>query len=112
MATGIARAKSRYGSGSVSCHAKYAGYSLMGCSLQCSDIDEEIHRVVESDLGFGSVENMSFLGGSSWSSCYLCETSLGKKVFAKTARGRKAEDMFLGEYLGLKAMFGEDIYLI
>ncbi|KAI8109100.1 hypothetical protein M9435_005516 [Picochlorum sp. BPE23] len=70
-----------------------------------SDIDEEIHRVIESDLGFGSVEKMTFFGGSSWSSCYLCETSQGKKVFAKTARGRKSEDMFLGEYLGLKAMF-------
>lgn len=79
--------------------------------IHCSDIDEEIHRVIESDLGFGSVEKMTFFGGSSWSSCYLCETSQGKKVFAKTARGRKSEDMFLGEYLGLKAMFGEDDYI-
>lgn len=54
---------------------------------------------------------MTFFGGSSWSSCYLCETSQGKKVFAKTARGRKSEDMFLGEYLGLKAMFGADSYV-
>lgn len=82
------------------------------CVFNCSDIDDEIKRVIESDLGFGIVDQMSFFGGSSWSSCYLCETSQGKKVFAKTARGRKSDDMFLGEYLGLKAMFGENMHVL
>ena len=69
-------------------------------------MDEEIHRILEEHLGFGRVKSKSFLGGSSWSSCYRFETEDGHQVFAKTALGKPSSSMFQGEDLGLKAMYG------
>ncbi len=47
-----------------------------------------------------------FLGGSNWSSTYVYTTEGGADYFVKTAGGKKAEGMFRGEALGLKAMYG------
>ena len=62
---------------------------------------------IEENLNTGAVTAQKFMGGSSWSSCYAYETAGGGKYFVKVALGRAAEDMFVGEALGLQAMHGE-----
>jgi len=62
--------------------------------------------VIEEDLGLGTAGDLKYMGGSSWSSCYTCETDNEGKLFVKTALGRSAKDMFEGEALGLRAMYG------
>ena len=69
-------------------------------------VDEEIRCAIEDTLGFGSITEKTYLGGSSWSSCHLFETASGKKLFAKTALGRSGKSMFDGESKGLQAMYG------
>lgn len=59
---------------------------------------------IEENLGTGAVTREKFMGGSSWSSCYVYETSENASYFVKLALGRSAEDMFSGEAYGLRAM--------
>lgn len=61
-------------------------------------------RWIEENLDSGAVTSEKFLGGSSWSSCYLYETASGQRYFVKLALGRSAAEMFEGEALGLRAM--------
>lgn len=58
-------------------------------------------------MGSGAVTGQKFMGGSSWSSCYVYETASGKSFFVKLAMGRSAAEMFEGEALGLQAMHGK-----
>jgi len=44
------------------------------------------------------------MGGSSWSSAYIYQTSSGTSLFVKISRGRD-QAMFKGEALGLQAMY-------
>ncbi len=64
-----------------------------------------VSEVVSQQLGLGEVVEERFQGGSAWSSAYVLRTSTGRRLFAKTARGR-SEDMFRGEALGLQALRG------
>ena len=63
---------------------------------------------IEENLGSGAVTAEKFMGGSSWSSCYVYETASGKSFFVKLAMGKSAKEMFEGEALGLQAMHGKE----
>lgn len=53
----------------------------------------------------GTVVGEQFMGGSSWSSAYVYNTSNARQLFVKTSLGRD-DSMFRGEALGLQAMAG------
>ncbi|KAI8466455.1 MAG: Fructosamine kinase-domain-containing protein [Monoraphidium minutum] len=60
---------------------------------------------IADNLGAGHVVAEKFLGGSNWASTYVYTTEDGSEFFAKNSGGAKAEAMFRGEALGLKAMY-------
>jgi len=60
---------------------------------------------IEENLGnVGKVTKVTSQGSSQWASFSKYETESGKALFAKVSN-RSAEEMFLGEAEGLKAMF-------
>lgn len=74
-----------------------------------SSADDGAAHWIETNLDAGTIAQKKFMGGSSWSSAYIYETSSGSKFFVKTALGRSAEEMFQGEALGLNAMHGTNL---
>lgn len=105
------------GEGAVSIYKKYsASYMKCACCpikfvlappfLRSSSSDG-LTTWIEEHLDCGSVSGQKFMGGSSWSSAYVYETTSGKRFFVKTALGRSAEEMFAGEALGLQALHGK-----
>ncbi|KIZ07941.1 hypothetical protein MNEG_0014 [Monoraphidium neglectum] len=73
--------------------------------MQSARISSPAADWITDNLGDGYVVREKFLGGSGWSSTYIYTTEAGAEYFVKTSGGAKAEGMFKGEALGLKAMF-------
>jgi hypothetical protein len=67
--------------------------------------DSGVGEWIEQNVG--TVTAVQSLGGSSWSSAFKYETAGGDALFVKVALGKRAEEMFEGEALGLRAMHGE-----
>ncbi|CAG9467269.1 unnamed protein product [Pedinophyceae sp. YPF-701] len=59
---------------------------------------------IEENCGFGEVTDRKQLGSSGWSSFIRYDTASGNSLFVKTS-GRSAQEMFMGEAEGLKAMY-------
>jgi len=53
-----------------------------------------------------TVRNTSQVGGSAWSTGQMLDLEDGRKVFVKTNMSMGPEEMFAGEFEGLKAMYG------